>query len=68
MEVHSDIQDKKVQVSLSLKGQLISKDLFGIFNFPKKRTKKIDFITIVPHVKWFSFFGRLEDIKKTFRN
>ena len=32
------------------KGQLISKCLFGIFNSPKKQTKKIDFATMVPQV------------------
>ena len=37
------------------KGQLISKCHFGIFNSPKKRTKKFDFTTIVPHVELFSF-------------
>ena len=31
----------------SAKGQLISKYLFGIFNSPKKRTKKIDFTMMV---------------------
>ena len=37
------------------KGQLISKCLFGIFNFPKKRTKIFDFTTMVPQVEFFSF-------------
>ena len=37
------------------KGQLISKCLFGVFNSPKKRTKKFDFTTIVPQVEMFSF-------------
>ena len=37
------------------KGQLISKCLFGIFNFPKKRTKKFDFTTVVPQVELSSF-------------
>ena len=36
------------------KGQLISKCLFGIFNSPKKRTKKFNFTTILPQVKLFS--------------
>ena len=39
----------------SLKGQLISKCLFGIFNSPKKRTKKFNFTTMVPQVELFSF-------------
>ena len=30
------------------KGQLISKGLFGVFNSPKKRTKQLDFTTMVP--------------------
>ena len=64
MEVHSDIQDKKVQVSQSLKGQLISKCLFGIFNFPKKWTKKFDYGTS----SRIAFFGRIEDTKKNFQN
>jgi hypothetical protein len=51
------------------KGQLISKCLFGIINSPKKRTKKLDFTTMVPQVELFSFvFGRIEETKKTFRN
>ena len=52
------------------KGQLISKCLFGIFNSPKKPTKKFEFTTMVPQVKLFLFvfWGRIEDTKKTFRN
>ena len=51
-----------------VKGQLISKCPFGIFNSPKKRTKKFSFTTMVTQVKLFSFvFGRI-DTKKTFRN
>ena len=38
------------------KGQLISKCLCGIFNSPKKRTKKkINFTTMVPQVELFLF-------------
>ena len=40
---------------LTAKGQLISKYLFGIFNSPKKQTKKFDFTTMVPQVELFSF-------------
>ena len=40
---------------LGAKGQLISKCLFGIFNSPKKRTKKFDFTTMVPQVELFLF-------------
>ena len=40
---------------IASKGQLISKCLFGIFNSPKKRTKKFDFTTMVPQIELFSF-------------
>ena len=52
------------------KGQLISKCLFGFFNSPKKQTKKFDFTTMV-YLKsncFRSYFGRIEETKKTFRN
>ena len=70
---HSDriliVGGKFLFLKTVLKGQLISKFLFGIFNSPKKRTKKLDFNTMVPQVELFrSFFGRIEDAKKTFRN
>ena len=39
---------------MATKGQLILKCLFGIFNSPKKRAKKFDFATMVPHVELFS--------------
>ena len=48
-----------------VKGQLISKCLFGSFISPKKRTKKFNFTTMVPQVELFSFFGRIEDTMKT---
>ena len=51
------------------KGPLISKCLFGIFNSPKKRTKKFDFTTIVPQVELFSFvFWENLRHQKTFKN
>ena len=54
---------------VTFKCQLISKCIFDIFNSPKKRTKKIDFTTMVPQVELFSsFFERIEDTKKTFKN
>ena len=57
---------------LITKGHSISKRLFGIFNSHKKRTKKFGFTTMVPQVELFfifwSFLGRIEDTKKTFRN
>ena len=52
-----------------VKGQLISKYLFGIFYSPKKRTKKFDFTTMVPQVELISFvfwenWGHQKDISK----
>ena len=54
----------------STKGQLISKCLFGIFNSSKKRTKKIDLITMLPQVVivFVRFLEEFEDTKKKFRN
>ena len=46
------------------KSQLISKRLFGNFNSSKKRTKKFYLMLNC----FSSFFGRIEDTKKTFRN
>ena len=37
-----------------VKGQLISKCLFGTFNSLKKQRKKFDFTTMVPQVELFS--------------
>ena len=45
-------------VIVCIKGQLISKCLFGIFNSPKKQTKKFNFTTMVPQVVLFSFVFR----------
>ena len=54
------------------KGQLISKCLFGVFNSSKKRTKKFDSTTMVYDTSrsncFHSFFGRIQNTKKTFRN
>ena len=58
------VQGLKSKFQIPIKGQLISKCLFGIFNFPKKRTKKFDFTTMVSQVCFRSFFGRIEDTKK----
>ena len=44
-----------------IKGQLISKGLFGILNSSKKRTKKFDLTTMIPQVE-FSFIC-LEELK-----
>ena len=50
------------------KGQLISKCLFGIFNSPKKRTKNSTLLLWYLKSNCFcSFFGRIEDTKRTFR-
>ena len=38
-----------------IKGQLISKCLFGVFNSSKKRTKHFDLTTMIPQVELFSF-------------
>ena len=48
---------KKFEISRTIysKSLLISKGLFGILNSPKKRTKKIDFTTMIPQVDVFSF-------------
>ena len=51
------------------KGQLISKCLFGIFNSPKKQTKNSTLLLWYLKSNCFhSFFGRIEDTKRTFRN
>ena len=52
---------------LKTKGQLISKCFFGIFNSPKKRTKKSTLLLWYLKSNCFrSFFGRIEDSKMTF--
>ena len=51
------------------KGQLISKGLFVFFNSSKKRTKNVFASRLGQKLKFSSsFFGRIEDTKKTFRN
>ena len=40
---------------VAIKGHLISKCLFGIFNSPKKGTKTFDFTTMAPQVEMFLF-------------
>ena len=35
-------------IKVHTKGQLISKGLFGILNYSKKRTKKFNLTTIIP--------------------
>ena len=56
------MKDKKKSATVSQrseipKGQIISKCLFGIFNSPKKRTKKINFATREPSQITFALFG-----------
>ena len=48
------------------KGQLILKCLFGIFNSPKKWTKRFNFTTMVPEVEKssFIFLGELKTPKR----
>ena len=54
---------------LETKGQLISKGLFGVFNSPKKRTKNVCPSRLGQNFEFSSsFFGRIEDTKKAFRN
>ena len=69
-----EIIKKKVHLRKSFvylsqtKGQLISKCLFGIINSPKKQQK---FRPLQCYLKlncFCSFFGRIEDIKRTFQN
>ena len=49
------------------KGQLISKCLFGVFNSSKTRTKTIR-LEVTRSNFFCSFFGRIEDTKKTLWN
>ena len=51
-----------------VKGQLISKGLFGIFYSPKKQRKKFNFTTMIPEVELFSFvfLGELKTPKRRF--
>ena len=61
---------KFVDARATVKGQLISKGLFGILNFSKKRTKKFDFITYYDtsgRLVFVHFLEELEDIQKTLR-
>ena len=51
------------------KGQLISKCLFGFFNSSKKQTKDFCLSRLRQKLEFSSsFFGRIEDTKRTFRN
>ena len=63
--VHSKIIFKKI---LHLKGQLISKGLFGFFNSPKKRTKNFcpSRLGLKIYIFKFIFFGELKALKFPF--
>ena len=51
------------------KGHLIEKGLIGVFNSPKKRTKNVCPSRLGLKFEFSSsFFGRIEDTKKAFRN
>ena len=53
---------------LLTKGQLISKYLFGVFNFfQKPNENKSIWGIIVVKLYWFVFFGRNVGLKKSFR-
>ena len=55
---------------MASKGQLFSKGFFGILNSPKKRTKKIDFTSMIPQVDLFLFvfWEKLKPQKRHFEN
>ena len=56
---------------LDVKGQLISKGLFGILNYSKKQTKKFNLTTTYDtsgRLVFVHFFEEFEDAKKIFRN
>ena len=63
-----------MKIKSEIKVQLISKGLFGVLNSSKKRTKKYElttmqiFATMIPRIVSDRFFGRIELIKKKFRN
>ena len=46
--MYNDFGSDVVNLRKGVKGQLISKGLFGILNSPKKRTKKFDLTTMIP--------------------
>ena len=48
------------KIEKAFKGQLISKCLFGIFNSPKKQSKKFDFTCYLKSNCFRSFFWRIE--------
>ena len=56
-------QKMYILTNIETKGQLISKCLFGIFNSPKKTNELLWYLK---SNCFRSFFGRIEDTKKTF--
>ena len=52
---------------LFLKGQIISKGLFGVLKFSKKKQMN-EFIVVVNMNLFIHFLGEFEDTKKSFRN
>ena len=57
-------QKMYILTNIQTKGQLISKCLFGIFNSPKKRTKKLDFTTYyLEYLKQNCFRSFLAELK-----
>ena len=59
-----------VQIWLNIKGQIISKRLFGILGFFQKTNKQIRFYYCQAKKNEFvrSFFGRIRGYQKSFRN
>ena len=63
------MQTQEGQKNEEIKGQLFSKGLVGIVNSSKKRAKKTDHYYVTSRSTCFrSFFGKIEDNKKSFRN
>ena len=60
---------QRISKKFHTKDQLISKGRFGFFNSPKKRTKNFSPSRLGQKFEFSSsFFGRIGDTKKTFRN
>ena len=59
---------ERISGGIFCKGQLISKCIFGIFNSPKRRTRKFDFTATVPQVKngFVHFLGEFKAQKRHF--
>ena len=58
-----------IQLIVDSKCRLISKGLFGLYNFPKKRVKNFCSSRLGPKLTFLSlFFGRIEDTDISFRD